>query len=94
MVGGLGSGRAALADKGHLQASLLIWKVRARDSGCQDRIGRGDRATQKGWKDRSSHLVTESQREGEDKPSLQSPAQWSWAHTQEEHWKGKRSGGA
>lgn len=45
MTGGLGSGRAALGEKGHLLASFLLWRVWARDSGSQDRMGRRDEAT-------------------------------------------------
>lgn len=39
VAGGLGSGRAALGEKGHLLASLFLRRVRARDGGGQDRMG-------------------------------------------------------
>lgn len=74
MTGGLGSGRAALGEKGHLLASLLLWRVWARNSSSQDRMGRRDGATDEleqrvgGPTCRTQQPVHESQQEGEDKP--------------------------
>lgn len=51
VVGGPGSGRAALREKSHIVSLLLPWRVQASHDGGQDRMGRRDGAMLMGLKD-------------------------------------------